>query len=372
MDGRDVHRPQDCKDHIAMTKCPALLLALATMLANQPAQAGTIVDARVDRTTPSLLTIAWHDKDPVDVFVTADPAADVTSARPLSRDDRDGRYILSDAGVERRYFLLRDKQSGAVTTVAERLLPLDRGSNFRDIGGYAAAGGKHIRWGLLYRSGATPMLTDADVQQVRGLHLTQLVDLRSSEERALAPTRIDGVPYAAVGYSMAAVMKPAGGNATMKNGGAVYRNFPTLLAPQLRIIFADMLADKGAIAYNCSAGQDRTGFVTAMILSALGTPRDVIVGDYHLSTQYRQPRNEMPPINLAAHPDDPAAALFARYQADPRAAVPQPLKEADGTPFLAAAFDEIEKRWGSVDGYLESEVGLDQGKIALLRHIYLQ
>jgi protein-tyrosine phosphatase len=48
------------------------------------------------------------------------------------------------------------------------------------------AGGKHVRWGMIYRSGATPLLTDGDVQTVAGLNLAGVVDLRSSEERQLA------------------------------------------------------------------------------------------------------------------------------------------------------------------------------------------
>jgi protein-tyrosine phosphatase len=360
------------EDDDAMTKFTPLFLALATALASPSAMAGTIENAHVERLSGGDLSIEWTDRDAVDVFVTNDPAASVAQARLLSGDDRDGRYSVAGAGTERRYFLLRDAKTKQVTTVAERILPLEHGSNFRDIGGYPAAGGKHVRWGLIYRSGASAMLTDADVQQVQALKLGQMVDLRSSEERVLAPTRIDGVPYTAVGYSMGAMMKPMGGSTEIKNGGAIYRNFPTFLAPQLRIIFGDLLSRKGAIAYNCSAGQDRTGFATAMVLSALGTPRDVIIQDYHLSTKYRQPAHEMPHINLAAHPNDPAAALFARYQDDPRGAIAQPLKEADGTAFLASAFDEIEKRWGSVDGYLEKEIGLSKVDIANLRRIYLQ
>jgi protein-tyrosine phosphatase len=355
-----------------MTKYSTLFLAITTILASQAASAGTLTDARVERNATDRLTVEWNDGDPVDVFETSNPAAPLSQAKLLSDDDRDGTYVLSSAGTERRYFLLRDEKTKKIVTVAERLLPLERGSNFRDIGGYPAAGGKHVRWGLIYRSGASAMLTDADVKRVQELRLAQLVDLRSREERILAPTRIDGVPYTAVGYSMATLMKPAGGNAQASNGGAIYRNFPDLLAPQLRIIFADLLTNRGAIAYNCSAGQDRTGFVTAMILSALGTPRDVIIGDYHLSTQYRQPANEMPKINLAAHPNDPAAALFASFQDNPAALMPRPLKEADGTPFLASAFDAIEKRWGSVDAYLNKEIGLDAVQIANLRRIYLQ
>lgn len=355
-----------------MMKLSTLFVTVTTVLASPSAMAGTIAAAHVDRQSATALSVEWTDSDPVDVFVTDNPAATIAQAKLLSGSDKDGHYALTAAGTERRYFLLRDVKSKQVVTVAERLLPLERGSNFRDIGGYPAAGGKHVRWGLIYRSGASAMLTDADVQQVQGLKLSQMVDLRSSEERVLAPTRIDGVPYMAVGYSMGAMMKPTAGSTEIKNGGTIYRNFPTFLAPQLRIIFGDLLANKGAIAYNCSAGQDRTGFVTAMILSALGTPRDIILQDYHLSTQYRQPGNEMPKINLEAHPNDPAAALFAKFQNDPRGNVAQPLKEADGTPFLASAFDEIDKRWGSVDGYLEKEIGLNKVDIANLRRIYSQ
>ena len=44
----------------------------------------------------------------------------------------------------------------------ERLIVLERSSNFRDLGGYPAAGGKHVRWGMIYRTAAMPMLTEAD------------------------------------------------------------------------------------------------------------------------------------------------------------------------------------------------------------------
>jgi protein-tyrosine phosphatase len=354
-----------------MMKRSMLLLSLAIVLASPAALAGTIDKAQVDRTAAGELSVTWSDSNPVDVFVTGDPNGSIEKARLLSDNDHDGRYVFSAAGVDRRYFLLRDEKTKQVVTVAERLLPLEHGSNFRDIGGYPGEGGKHVRWGLIYRSGASAMLTEADVRQVQSLGLKHLVDLRSSEERVLAPTRINGVPYTAIGYSMTAML-PAGGSGEIKNGGTLYRDFPTFFAPQLRIVFDDLLSRKGPIAFNCSAGQDRTGFVTAMILIALGTPRDVIIQDYHLSTKYRQPVNEMPKIILAAHPNDPAAALFARYQDDPRAAVAQPLKEADGTAFLSSAFDEIDKRWGSVGSYLKQEVGLSEMDIASLRHAYLQ
>ncbi|MDB5715849.1 MAG: protein-tyrosine phosphatase [Sphingomonadales bacterium] len=350
----------------------SISLSLLALVATHPAFAAELNSPVVTRTAPDTLAVTWSSSDPVDVFVTDRPDAKASDATIVSHDDRDGSYLSSSAGTQRRYFLLRDSRTGETLRVAERVLPLEQGSNFRDIGGYAAAGGKHVRWGRIYRSGATPLLTDADVAQVRALGLADLVDLRSSEERALAPTRLDGIRYSAVGYSMTSMMPKGANPGQLKNGGAVYRIFPKFLAPQLKVLFDDLLANAGPVAYNCSAGQDRTGFVTAMILSSLSVPRDTIIQDYHLSTLYRRPAYEAPKIDPAAFPGNPAAAMFARYQRDPAAVAPQSLKEADGKSFLASAFDEIETHWGSVDSYLEREVGLDKVKIRRLKALYLE
>ena len=312
--------------------------------------------------------MSWVAQNPVDVFVANAPDATIKTARLVSPRDADGHYVDSDVGIGRRYYLIRDTKSGATVRVAERLLPLEQGSNFRDIGGYPAAGGKHVRWGLIYRSGATPMLTDADVARVQALGIKQMVDLRSSEERVLAPTKLTGIEYQSVGYPMMAMI---GDRKALTNGGNLYRNFPTFLAPQLRLIFEDLLAQKGPVVYNCSAGQDRTGFATAMVLSALGVPRTTIIEDYHLSTAYRRPEYEMPKIDPALAAGDPVAALFASYQRSPTVAKPQPLKDADGRAFLDSAFAEIGTRWGSVDAYLEKEIGIGKAERARLRSHYL-
>jgi protein-tyrosine phosphatase len=212
-------------------------------------------------------------------------------------------------------------------------------------------------------------LTEADVAKVKELGLTDMIDLRSSEERVIAPTRITGIRYSAVNYSM---MTMLGDRRALTNGSALYHNFPAFFAPQLRIVFDDLLRKQGPIVYNCSAGQDRTGFATAMVLSALGVPRATIIADYHLSTAYRRPENELPPIDDVMAKTSPVATMFAALQKSPMAKVAQPLKEADGTPFLAGAFAEIDAKWGSVDAYLEKEVGVTKGDLALLRATYLE
>lgn len=345
-------------------------LALALAAGSVHPAAALVSDAMVQRTGADQLTLSWTAKAPVDVLQADTADADISGARLVSKGDRDGKATVTAPAARRSYFFLRDQGDGSVTPVAERLIPLKQGSNFRDIGGYPGADGKHVRWGLIYRSGATAMLTPDDVATVQGLGLSQLIDLRSDEERVLAPTKIDGVPYTAVGYSMQSIfdkMKTPDGK--IQNSGTLYRGLPGVLVPQMRVLFAALLSRKGPVEYNCSAGQDRTGFATAMILSALGTPRDVILKDYHLSTAYRQPAYEMPPFDPALYPNNPVAIVFAKSNSQ---AAPQPLVDADGKAFIIGAFEEIESKWGSPLGYLEKAVGLTPLDIATLRAAYLQ
>lgn len=350
-------------------KHPALT-ALALLLAAGPANA---ITAQKAERAEGRVMITWTDPDPVDVYVAPTADAPLSAATLVAASRRDGRVEYVAPADARPFFLLRDGGDGKVTRVAERALPLQQGSNFRDLGGYPGADGKSVRWGRIYRSGATAMLTDADLMMIKALGLADMVDLRSSEERALAPSRIAGVRYAAVGYTMTSLTPPG---AAAPSGDdrmhAVYRRMPELLAPQLRILFQELLEGDGAVAYNCSAGQDRTGFATAMVLSALGVSRETIIADYHLSTTYRRPEFEMPRIDPATAGANPAAAMFAGYQQDPNYKTPRPLYDSQRRALLDVALSEVESRWGSVDAYLDKALGVSPADVAKLRAMYLE
>lgn len=343
-----------------------LRFAVAAVLAASPALA--VTDARVERSGDTL-SLRWTSARPVDVFASENPDAAAGTSTVLTRADADGRFDLSDTGTTRRYFLLRERGKPDVR-VAERLLPLATGSNFRDLGGYATANGKHVRWGRIFRSGATPKLDAADVARVKALGLVSMIDLRSSEERQMAPTRLTGIRYSAIDYSLMSMLPKD--MSTMKNGGALYRTMPQFLVPQLKMVFDDLLGRKGPVMYHCTAGQDRTGITSAFILHALGVPRATILQDYLLTTQVRQPDNEMVPITAALAESNPVARMFASFQKDGKAAKPETLRDPDGRAFLDSAFDAVEQRYGSVDAFLDKEVGVTRADIALLRATYLE
>jgi protein-tyrosine phosphatase len=332
----------------------------------------------VERTAPDRLSLQWHGDDPVSVYVATRPDASPAASRRLVKGDRQGRYSFTRTDPRRPYFILKDEHDGSLSRVAERLLPLEGGSNFRDLGGYPAADGRHVRWGMIFRTGATPMLTDADFRYVSRLGLGSDIDLRSTEERQIAPDQVPartGARYLANDYSGAALFSRPPRSSTATSGAAPptdpYRDWLISLAPQYREIFGQLLGGAGAVAYHCSAGQDRTGVATALVLSALGVPREVVMADYHLSTLDRRPENEMPRIDPARYPGNVVAAYYARAQAAGSPTRPRPLYDPSGAALLDHTFNEIETRWGSVDNYLREELGVDGKAIARLRAKYL-
>jgi protein-tyrosine phosphatase len=360
---------------IRLTRGLAAALAAGALLLH-PIAALALDGADVQRPAPNQVTVTWQGADPVDVYVSGRPDASIAQARRVARADRQGVFVMQRTGLGRPYFILKDEHDRSLARVAERLLPLERGSNFRDVGGYPAAGGKHVRWGLIYRSGATPMLTEADFRYLARLGLAADIDLRSTEERQIAPDRLPdhtGALYLARDYPGAEVFAP---KATSGKSDAspvnLYRSWLVSLAPQFRDVFHQLLKRDGAVTYHCSAGQDRSGVATALVLSALGVPRDVILADYHLSTQDRRPENEMPHIDPARYPGNVVAAYYVKAQASGKPTKPRPLYDASGVALLQQTFDEIDTHWGSVDTYLDKELGVNALDIARLRAAYLE
>jgi protein-tyrosine phosphatase len=348
-------------------------VALAVALIVSPAFA--VDNAKVDRVDATRVTVSWSDPSPVSVYVSNEPTGSIGSATLVAKDNATGTLSLPLDTLSRHYVLLRAKGGSKVTRVAEREVPLQQGSNFRDLGGYAAADSKTIKWGKIFRSGAMPLLTEADYAELASLKLGSIIDMRSLDEREIAPTQLDdraGALYITNDYTAKAMFAANPPPVNGKYSSNLYENFPTMFVPQYRAIFNRLLADDGAVVYNCSAGQDRTGTATALVLTALGVSRDVIMKDYHLSTALRRPQFELPPIKAEDYPGNGIAQYYAAFQKRPQGTRPDPLFGPDGVAYLTRFFEVIESKYGSVDAYLEKEIGLTQVKRARLLALYLE
>ena len=266
----------------------------------------------------------------------------------------------------------------------ERLLPLEGGSNFRDMGGYVTVDGKRVNKGLLFRSGAMTSLTQSDITYLEQFDFQTIVDLRSAEELELFPNRWavqETIDYVNVHYRIMDLMGEALNispdeenpeQAVLNNMGESYKGFPALLEPQFIALFDRLLAAETPLVVNCSAGQDRTGVASALILSALGVPRETILRDYHLSTELRRPEREQGDVDLQAAAETNAfAAMMLSFSHGEEVSEANPLYTEDGTSFLQFTFDDLEARYGSILAYLDVELGVDAADIARLRELYL-
>ena len=257
-----------------------------------------------------------------------------------------------------------------------RLLPLEGGSNFRDMGGYRTHDGRVVKRGVLFRSGAPTSLTEADFAYLSQFQFKVAMDLRSREERDLFPNRWAeqhaSVAYKFHDYSIRELMGDAEESSARPDMNEPYRTLPQLLAPQLKTYFETLLGDQTPVVVHCSAGQDRTGFTAALLLSLLGVPRDVVIEDYLLSTDFRRPENEYGDVDLqAASAHNEFAKMLLSYGQQGVTRRPSPLVTEDGTPFIVFALDQLQRDFGSPEGYVTEALGISHADIERLRSLYL-
>ncbi|TMM33387.1 MAG: tyrosine-protein phosphatase [Actinobacteria bacterium] len=255
-----------------------------------------------------------------------------------------------------------------------RTLGLNGAPNARDLGGLPVADGRTVRPGLVFRAQALGRLSDDDVAVLASLGLTDLLDLRHGSEIELAPPdRLPAGPQVAhipifdpahpvftyvsavlLGHDLSryAQLAVEGTPSAMLT---VYRWFVS--APAARAAFATALrritAATGPLLYHCSAGKDRTGWLSALLLGALGADRTTITDDYLLTNEVTA---------------EAMAKLLAVM--DTRKGVPPDVLRPvlDAAPeYLDAAFERLESEYGTLDRYLREGLGLGADELAALR-----
>ena len=229
------------------------------------------------------------------------------------------------------------------------VVPLEGGSNFRDFGGYRTSDGGTVRRGLVFRSAHLGGLTDTDRSALGKLGVKTIVDLRGVSEAAETPHLISGLACKVVG----AHIEPQLGEhlrAGLENGTLTpfvvmglltdhYRDYPRRCAPGFRTLFTTLSdGTHRPLVFHCTAGKDRTGFASALLLSLLGVPWDHVMEDY-LRT------NDLWTGHVGRYPE---------LDIDTRAAIVEARR-----PYLEAAFAAVREDYGSIEAFAEKSLGLD-------------
>ena len=242
----------------------------------------------------------------------------------------------------------------------DRVLPLQGATNFRDLGGYPGHDGRPLRWRRLFRSDHLGGLTAADQAALAALGLARAFDFRGVDERAATPYQLPGVVQHALSIEPTVVqrmqdMVAAGQQLTAAVAvdlmQDLYRALVNDQAHRFAELFEHLLSADAPVVFHCTAGKDRTGFAAALILSALGVPRDLVVQDYLLTNQYfrHAPTTQS---------DTPAEALAVLWRVQ------------EG--FLDAALNVVDAEHGGIERYLQQRLGLGPAALDALAARYLQ
>lgn len=241
--------------------------------------------------------------------------------------------------------------------------------NFRDLAG----AGLHtpdgpLRRRFVFRSNVIAP-SEADARTIAGLGLRRIIDLRTPGEVDKHPdAEIAGAEYRNIDVlgaaTSAATILGYDGDATPDKARvslrATYESFVRDAAFRSRLtpVFEAVAQSPGPVVIHCTAGKDRTGFVSAALQLLAGVGRAEVMDNY-LETNERSRAwvAEMAELFHARVPER-AAALIELLQ----------VREE----YLDTAMDAIESGFGGIDGYFRDGLGMDPQAVAQLRRSLLE
>ncbi len=240
--------------------------------------------------------------------------------------------------------------------------------NFRDYGGYETQDGRHVRTGVLFRSGQHVEAEDADLAALDALNIRTVIDLRGQSERERHPCRrsdsfsaevlmhpgetTSSPPHEDIGDGV-----PTGEYARQRMM-AVYTRMPenpAMISMFGRYFKALDERDGGSLVH-CFAGKDRTGVAATMLLQVLGVPRELQEREF-LRT------NDAPSLEVLARQSLPG--MEARLGKLDKTAVRNLLEVR--AEYLATYIASVKASHGSFDNYLTQAIGVDDAMRARLR-----
>ena len=248
------------------------------------------------------------------------------------------------------------------TTSGQRRIVLEGASNFRDLGGYATTDGKHVRWGKIYRAGELSRLTSADYEVLNRLGISVVCDFRRDSERTAASTKWQGakpptilnLPGSQTERGQNAAATPSATANAQPGLSAMlvssYPTYPNTLASSYRTVLQQLMTQDGAVLYHCTAGKDRTGTFSAILLTMLGVPRETVMSDYLLTNDF---------IVTQARIDAMVARGGTRESAIANIGVDR--------AYLDLMFKAIDTEFGSLDAYRRTALGISDADLAKLK-----
>lgn len=245
--------------------------------------------------------------------------------------------------------------------LGEELTRLASADNFRDVAGpgYTTSDGTPLRSGVFFRSNELQLL-DEDAATLAGLGIVDVYDLREDYEVEAHPdvdvpgSTWHGVPVGGIPPGTGAALADADAAVAAMNG--VYRGFVTDEASRASFsaVLHGLAASTGGQLFHCTAGKDRTGWVSALLLHLAGVTWEEIERDYLVTNQ------------RSAGTREKYLGLVAEHLGPEKVPTFEPTMVAD-VDYLRTAKAQAEETYGSLEGYLRDGLGLDADDLTALR-----
>jgi protein-tyrosine phosphatase len=267
-----------------------------------------------------------------------------------------------------RGFFEIELEDGQTVRTAERVLPLEGPTNFRDLGGYETMDGRCVAWGRVYRADGLDRLTRRDRAILQELGIQMLCDLRTyAEVEARPDPALEGIAYRHM---------PVFAKDPISRAAAIFNRHR--LDIMFRRFYQTTIVDSGApalgevlrlaadprnlpLVFHCAAGKDRTGVTAALLLYICGVPRGTIIADYTLSNlgiekslAYIRKGSDRAKLHLGFKIEHMYPVLSARPE------------------LIEQTFDYIDTTYGSIDQYLFGPVVLTNSDLDAIRRNLLE
>jgi protein-tyrosine phosphatase len=237
-----------------------------------------------------------------------------------------------------------------VLSTCSRNIEISFVGNLRDLGGLPASGGRQVARRKVYRSAEIKPKSAEDVSLLRQLTgITTVLDLRGETEIKADTTHL--LRSGGLAYFNAPLIAggPGTGGRNEKEVFSRFQNMGQFYLHQTRqqafgrslVGALEFIADplNQPVLFHCAVGKDRTGMLSAAILSVLGVAPEDIIADYHLSTPYMLSVREEMKLQ-------PAGRQMLE-------SLPAYCWEA-ATASMALVLSELNRQYGSFKGYLET------------------
>lgn len=289
---------------------------------------------------------------------------------------------------DKRVYYHLELSDNSIIHFGERILKIPGMYNLRDMGGYPTKDGRHVKWGILYRSDQLFNAEENSVEYLESLNIKTIVDLRSKTEIEIHPNielksvkqQLNFDPNAHIAAFAGSLqnneldnkndMIERAKNELAKNPMAAdmhminqQESFVTTQEAQKAFKEAlSLLKDKNnaPILHHCKGGKDRTGFMSMMELVILGVDEEYIMKDYMLTREARKDKNKRYYNNFLKMTQNEQYAQFYYSLFD--------TKES----YLQAAIDKINSLYPTLLGYAKEVYNLTDKDIDTIRSIYLE